>query len=280
MRSAFLCLLLSTPVLADASTFAARRRAALEKAPDGIVLLHANSGFKRWEEAGFLQDPAFLYFTGLRNAQAAILALDGPAKATWLFVRPPFRVGAEPRGLDAIFVKPGAEAEAELKIDHVVPWDELIPWLEERRKKPGKLVLYADDGGQTGAQMGDGGNPPGLAPAFNSYLVFSSSLKARVPDTEVRPAFALLDEIRQIKSADEIATLRKAAKITADGFWAAARVIAPGRTSVTSRARCCGPASPRARPASRSGPGSVPGRWPRAACSSRPSRTGTISTAR
>src|SRR5437868_9019693 len=172
MRSAFVCLLVSTAGLADAATFAARRRAALAKAPDRIVLLHSNSGFKRWEEAGFLQDPAFLYFTGLRNAQAAILALDGPAKASWLFVRPPFRLAIDPKGLDAIFVKPGAASEAELKIDHVVAWDGFVPWLEEH-KKAGKLVLYADEGGQTGAQMGDGGNPPGLAPMFNPYLLFT-----------------------------------------------------------------------------------------------------------
>ena len=107
IRLAWVCVLLSAPLLADSAPFAARRRAILEKAPDGIVVLHANSGFKRWEEAGFLQDPAFLYFTGLRNAQAAILALDGPAKATWLFVRPPFRIGFDPGGMDAVFVKPG-----------------------------------------------------------------------------------------------------------------------------------------------------------------------------
>jgi len=211
VRSLFLCLLASTAALADAETFAARRRAVLEKAGDGIVLLHSNSGLKRWEEAGYLQDPAFLYFTGLRNAQGAILALDGPGKASWLFLR-----------------KPGADAES--KIDHVVSWDELVPWLEERRKTLGKLVLYADDGGQTGAQMGDGGNPPGLAPVSNPYLLFTSSLKARFGDAEIRPAFRLLDEIRQIKSPGEIAALRKAAEITADGFWAAARTIAPGRT--------------------------------------------------
>jgi hypothetical protein len=112
MRLAWVCVLLSTPLLADPATFAARRRAVLEKAREGIVLLHANSGFKRWEEAGLLQDPAFLYFTGLRNAQAAILALDGPAKATWLFVRPPFRVGFDPGVLDAVFVSPAPRRRA------------------------------------------------------------------------------------------------------------------------------------------------------------------------
>jgi hypothetical protein len=43
----------------DASEFQARRKAALDKVPDGIILLHSSSGLKHWEESGFHQDPNF-----------------------------------------------------------------------------------------------------------------------------------------------------------------------------------------------------------------------------
>ncbi|SPE34697.1 exported hypothetical protein [Candidatus Sulfopaludibacter sp. SbA3] len=47
-----------------AAAFQARRQTAAEKAAGGIILLHANSGMKHWEEAGFHQDPNFYYFAG------------------------------------------------------------------------------------------------------------------------------------------------------------------------------------------------------------------------
>jgi hypothetical protein len=60
-----------------AAAFQTRRQTAAEKAAGGVILPHANSGMKHWEEAGFHQDPNFYYFTGLRNAQGTILAMDG-----------------------------------------------------------------------------------------------------------------------------------------------------------------------------------------------------------
>jgi Xaa-Pro aminopeptidase len=102
--------------------------------------------------------------------------------------------------------------------------------LDARQSANPRLTLYLDSGGQTGAQMGDAGNPEGLAPMFNSYLLWGNSVHSRWPALAIKDAFPMLDEIRQVKSADEIAALRKAAAITAQGFWAAATAIAPGST--------------------------------------------------
>src|SRR5215469_8498877 len=72
----------------DPMEFQARRKAAIEKIPDGIILLHSYSGLKHWEESGFHQDSSFYYFTGLSNIHSAILALDGQKKECWLFIAP------------------------------------------------------------------------------------------------------------------------------------------------------------------------------------------------
>ncbi|HTA22080.1 MAG TPA: aminopeptidase P N-terminal domain-containing protein [Terriglobales bacterium] len=72
----------------DSAEYQARRRAAMEKIPDGIVVLRAFSGMKRWDESGFHQDASFYYFSGLANLHGAILALDGTQKESWLFVSP------------------------------------------------------------------------------------------------------------------------------------------------------------------------------------------------
>lgn len=85
----------------------ARRRAALEKVPDGMILLRAAWGLKHWDESGYHQDPSFYYFTGLANAHGAILALDGTKKESWLFVPPRIPLGAELHGFDAVFFDPG-----------------------------------------------------------------------------------------------------------------------------------------------------------------------------
>src|SRR5215471_9569542 len=55
----------------DSAVYHARRRAAMEKIPDGMIALHSVSGLKRWDESGFHQDASFYAFTGLTNARNA-----------------------------------------------------------------------------------------------------------------------------------------------------------------------------------------------------------------
>ena len=209
----------------------ARRKAALEKARDSIILLRSFSGLKHWDESGFHQDSSFYYFTGLANVHGAILVLDGNQRESWLFVaRRRGSFGSDLHGFDSIVPDPGPPSEAELKIDHVVLWDQLGPFIESRRKSNPKLVLYADSAGQTGRMSGESGVPQGLDPMENSHWVWSDMLHRHWPDLEVKDAFGILDEVRSVKSAAEQARLREAAAITEKGFWAGVHAIAPGRT--------------------------------------------------
>jgi len=233
----FSLLLMMTPLAAfgqisfSTSELEARRKAALEKAPDGIILLRSYSGLKHWDESGFHQDSSFYYFTGLANLHGAILALDGQQKESWLFVAPrQGSFGAELRGLDSIFLDPGAQTEKELKIDHVVLWDQLVSFIDSRRKNTSKLVLYTDSAGQTGRMSGEAGVPPGLDPMENSHWVWADMVHRHWADLEVKDAFAILDDVRAVKTAAEIARLRQAAAVTEKGFWAGVHAIAPGRT--------------------------------------------------
>jgi Xaa-Pro aminopeptidase len=203
----------------------------MEKIPDGMIALHSVSGLKRWDESGFHQDASFYAFTGLANAHGAILVLDGTDGQSWLFVmRRPGTFGSDLRGLDAAVVDAGQEAETALKIDHVVAWDTFVSFVESRRKSNPKLVLYIDSAGQTGDMSGNSSNPPGIAAIENPHLLWRDAIRQRWSDLEVKDAFPILDEVRWVKSAGEVALLRKAAAITAEGFWAGARAIAPGKT--------------------------------------------------
>ena len=215
----------------SASELEARRKAALAKVPDGIVVLRSYSGLKHWDESGFHQDSSFYYFTGLANVHGAILAMDGQQKESWLFVAPrQGSLGAELRGFDSVFLDPGAQAEKELKIEQVVSWDQFVSFIESRRKNNSKLVLYADSAGQTGRMSGESSVPPGLDPMENSHWVWSDMLHRHWADLEVKDAFATLDEVRSVKSTTELARLRQAAAVTEKGFWAGVYAISPGRT--------------------------------------------------
>lgn len=216
----------------EAPELQARRKAALDKVPDGIILLRSSLGLKRWDESGFHQDPSFYYFTGLANAHGAILALDGGQKESWLFVSPRAIPFADLRGFDSVFFDPGSQTEQELKIDHVAPWDQFVTFIESRRKSNPKLVFYTDQGGQTGFMSGDSalGTPAGLGPAQNPNLVWTNMLRQRWSDLEVKDAFLILDEVRSVKSPAELARLRGAATASAEGFWAGVHAIAPGKT--------------------------------------------------
>src|SRR6202035_5126306 len=120
-----LLILLPTAAVAqvNAADYQARRHNAMEKIPDGIVLLHSTSGFKHWDEFGLHQDPNFYYFTGLPNALGAVLAIDGTSKESWLFLPKQLRgivsLAASDRGLNSAYIPVGADTEAVLKIEHV-----------------------------------------------------------------------------------------------------------------------------------------------------------------
>ncbi len=216
----------------DTQEFQARRKAALEKIPDGILLLRTSRGLKHWDESGFHQDPSFYYFTGLANAHGAILALDDTKKESWLFVPPRIPLAGDLHGFDAVLFDPGPQTEKELGIDHVVSCDQFVTFIESRRKDNPKLVLYTDQGGQTGFMSGDGkfGTPPGLGPLQNPNLTWTNMLRQHWSDLEVKDAFAILDEVRSVKSPAEISRMRQAAAVTAEGFWAGVHAIAPGKT--------------------------------------------------
>src|SRR6202167_3510663 len=182
----------------DAPEFQARRKAALEKVPDGIVLLRAGGALKHWDESGFHQDPSFYYFSGLANAHGAILALDGTRRESWLFVAPKIPLGADLQGFDTAFFDPGSQTERELGIDHVVAWDQFAAFIESRRKDNPKLVLYTDLGGQTGYMSGDSalGMPAGLGPLQNANVAWTNMLRQHWSDLEVKDAFGILDAVR------------------------------------------------------------------------------------
>src|SRR5215510_1947102 len=183
-------ILLATSAHAESGVpFAARRRALMDKIPDGIVLLHSGSSMKRWEDAGARQDPSFFYFTGLANLRSSILAVDGRKKESWLFV-PVLAPGMRPdvpdlTGASIPFVDPGDSTARALGIDHVVAWDHFISYIDSSMATSPKPILYLDDGGQVGRFLGSFSNPQGLLPVENPYVLWATAIKTKWPDAVI-----------------------------------------------------------------------------------------------
>ena len=209
-----------------------RHAAALERIGSGLLLIHASGGMKRWEESGFHQDPSFYYLTGLINAQNAVLVLDGARRASWLFVPPiPRRVDSTRLvGPERWFIRAGRDAEEELAIDRVLPWESLGSTIDSLLGTQTAPTLFVDAGGQTGAQLGRQSNPADILPVSNPYVLWRSAVEHRWPRATVKDAWPLLDAARSVKSPAELLELRRAAVATADAIVAVARAIRPGLT--------------------------------------------------
>jgi Xaa-Pro aminopeptidase len=217
----------------DASEYQAHRKSLMEKAPDGVVLLHAVTGRKRWDEAGFHQDPNFDYFTGLQNLHGAILAVDGATKQSWLFVMTPTQKQRDQvsdlQHADSVYLESGHQAESEFGIEHVLPWEEFVGFIEAQRKSNPKLVLYLDDGG-SGNLAPRISNPLDLLPMENPYLLWSVAIKQKWPDVSIGNASPLTRDIRAVKNPAEITAMKTAARYTVAGFWAGAAAVKLGNT--------------------------------------------------
>ncbi len=206
-----------------AEEYASRRKRIMETVSDGILLLHARSAEKEMEQWGFIQDPSFLYFTGLSDLPGAILALDGPRQEARLFVPPrPTSFGFPVDGLVPI---PGEASADKIGVDAVESWDQFADWLDGRLSN-GVKTLYVDEPRRPEAT----GVPSGFRAVAGPLAQWRVALEERFPDARFASAKAPIEVMRWVKSPAEVAALRRNAKATATALVAVAQQIRPGMT--------------------------------------------------
>ena len=204
-----------------ASTFAARRAAAMARAGNGLWLIRAvPTGVIH--EHGLRQDPLFFYLTGLENAVGAVLVLDADRRESRLFVPVPGQL----RGFLSSLQPPFAYVDAtgaSVKDSGltVAPWSEFEPFIDGRLKEDKTLVLR----GPFRDKM------PNLTAAIvgqSEPLLWEAALRARWPNA---PFAAAPDAngLRSIKDAHEIATLRRVAEMSAAALRAGLKSVRAGR---------------------------------------------------
>ncbi len=186
-----------------AAEFAARRARLMEAHSDGLIVIYARSEAPLYMESGFRQDKNFYYLTGL-DTFGAVLVLDAPNKEARLFVRPlPGQSGPAPT--------PG--------IEHTAPYSELAVFIG-RRLKEGLRNLYDTYAGAEGARS---------LPPDEGGGKQRDELARQFPTARWESIRSTLAEMRWVKSAAELAALRRVGWASAAALRAAMRGVKPGR---------------------------------------------------
>lgn len=204
----------------------------MRRLPDGLLLVRSRSfSFHSDQDylASFQQDPNFFYLTGLSSAAGAVLALDGAARETWLFVPETLRGAA--RLVRGFRIETGEASAKSLGLDHVVPRRELAGFLVRREEAKPELLLYAPGAGgeHDGSPLETALDDPGMA--------WSHALGELWPHGRIRNADALLSEMRAIKGPEEIEVLRRVGTASAAALRAGLRALSPGRPQREAEAR-------------------------------------------
>jgi len=205
-----------------AEEYAARRQALTEALADtggGIFLALSAEGSSTGGTFRQLDD--FFYFTGLELPRS-ILAIDCDAQQVTLFVPGTDRRFEDPARRNDF---PGrrlardpelAKRSGIHKIQVLSQFaDSVAQWAAA-----GRVIRLNGHGART--TTGD------LFSPGRPVQRLRQTLQATSPATEVRDAHAAITRLRMVKSPAEIARLRRAAQITADGIREAAAAVRPG----------------------------------------------------
>ena len=203
------------PAQIPASAYYARRVAVLAQLASDIMLVPARGSFLFDDQMGFMQAPDFQYLTGLDAQIGAVLLLDGRDKSVTLFV-------PRPSPLISLGIIPSTPAAAaSLRVNDVAPIDSLEPRLRRRfAMAPTTAHLSATDA------RGAVSTPLPMASTSVRWMAWVTTLGA----ASAKPALPILRALREIKSADEIAILRRVGQQSGAAMLAGMRALHPGQT--------------------------------------------------
>jgi Xaa-Pro aminopeptidase len=219
---------LSAALLFDKAEFAARRKALMDKIPDGIaVILGAQLSGNYYP---YFQNNDFFYLTGVEIPDA-ILVLDGARKSSLLFFTTT-EDAARNEGIGLDLVKNPLEVTG---VDRVLPYADftrMMTFQGSRAKViytpfwPEELAREASLEKFMRLQMNQVLNFWDQRPTREQQFV--RLLREKYPEVEVKDCSRLIWELRAIKSPAEIELLRKAGRIGVKAHTEMMRATRPG----------------------------------------------------
>jgi Xaa-Pro aminopeptidase len=208
--------------------FAARRARVMDTIGDDVAILQGAAEYPSY--AKFRQNNQFFYLTGV-EVPRAIAVIDGRARKTTLFLQPRDERAERSEGPG---LGPGADAERLTGIESVRPRDEFATMLANLAASGRTLYLPF--------------RPEALNAATPQYTkrhaeksaadpwdgrrsreqAFIDAVKARAPNVTIQDLDPILDQMRLVKSAREIATMRESTRIAGLAMTEAMRAARPG----------------------------------------------------
>lgn len=177
-------------------------------------------------EMPFRQNSQFFYLTGVTEPRAVAM-IDGRTRQTTVFLREP-----EARRDNSMFgpaLAPGAESAKTLGLDATVPIAELTPAIA-KLAADGRTIYTPFAAEVLGSQSQ--GDPTRLWAANKQdpwdgrdsrEATFIAKLKMAAPKSEIKNLDPIVNALRAVKSAREVAVIREATRITGDAIIAAMR---------------------------------------------------------
>jgi Xaa-Pro aminopeptidase len=180
------------------------------------------------------QDPNFWYLTGVESPFAVLVITPEPGgrHRTILFLPDAYQfAGGQFPALDEGFrravwnrprgrLAPGLAAVRATGVDETLALAELAPRL--RALAGERRVMYTPLGDAPAYA------PPGLTAPRSATAQFAAALRELLPNVEQRDVTPLIQRLRLVKDAGEIAALRRAAEISALGMDQGLRAVRPG----------------------------------------------------
>lgn len=197
------------------SAYAARRTAALAALGNDLLIVPARGSFLADDQMGFVQAPDFQYLTGLESQVGAVLVLDGSDASVTLFVPRPSPLVS----LDIIAPTPASAMR--LRINTVLSVDSLEPHLL-RRFAAAPTTVFVSGSDARGAVT----TPLPMALSGVRWRAWVTTLGAK----NTKSSTPMLRALRDIKSADEIAILRRVGRASGAAFLAGIRALHVGQT--------------------------------------------------
>ena len=210
--------------------FAARRAKVYEAiGPSAVALIQGLPGVH--SSAVFRQSNEFFYLSGVVAPQALLL-MDGAAKRSILYL-PKQNTGRAAVEGELLSSDDPAKTAAITGVDEVKPPDQLLADLQARKSATAIYVPFAPTEGAS--ESPDGARRRTADAAADPWDGRISReghlrelLKTRLPALEQKDLSPILNGMRAIKSAAEIAVITRATKIGGEAILEAMRSTAPG----------------------------------------------------
>jgi Xaa-Pro aminopeptidase len=208
--------------------FAARRAKVMDRIGDAVAILQGTT--ERPGEQALRQNNQFFYLTGVVEPRA-IVTIDGRSKKTTLYLQP--RNERREQRMFGPGLYPGPEAAAAIGIDQVLPRDEFaeaVAAFSEARRiyTPFRPEVLGEASSSDPAALWRATKADPWDGRVSREEQFVDKLKAAATQSTIADLDPILDALRTIKSAREIAVIREATRITGLGIIEAMRDAKPG----------------------------------------------------